>query len=112
MPRVRVRFARTPYVMTECGAQQTLLQQAACRHFQETVRETLLRRANEHGRVVAFFRPATIKPPQVCVGPVSPTDVPTILGVSLLLALVTLGASFLPAYRATKIDPILAIRHQ
>jgi predicted permease len=43
---------------------------------------------------------------------VSPTDAPTILGVTLLLALVAMGASFLPAYRATKIDPILAIRHE
>jgi predicted permease len=43
---------------------------------------------------------------------VSPTDVPTILLESLLLAVVAACASFLPAYRATKIDPILAIRHE
>ncbi|MEO8024999.1 MAG: ABC transporter permease [Bryobacteraceae bacterium] len=42
---------------------------------------------------------------------VSPTDVPTILGVAALLALVSLAASYFPAYRAARIDPILAIRH-
>lgn len=43
---------------------------------------------------------------------VSPTDLPTLAGVSALLAVVALGASFFPAYRATRIDPILAIRHE
>ncbi len=42
---------------------------------------------------------------------VSPTDLQTLLGVSALLAVVALAASFFPAYRATRIDPILAIRH-
>jgi len=43
---------------------------------------------------------------------VSPTDIPTLVGVSGLLAVVALAASFFPAYRATRIDPILAIRHE
>jgi len=43
---------------------------------------------------------------------VSPTDVPTIAGVSALLAVVAMLASLIPAYRATRIDPILAIRHE
>jgi macrolide transport system ATP-binding/permease protein len=43
---------------------------------------------------------------------VSPTDLPTIAGVSTLLAVVALLASFIPARRATRIDPILAIRHE
>jgi len=43
---------------------------------------------------------------------VSPADVQTIAGVSLLLAMVALLASFIPAHSATKIDPILSIRHQ
>jgi ABC-type antimicrobial peptide transport system permease subunit len=42
---------------------------------------------------------------------VSPTDLPTMAGVSALLAVVAVAASFFPAYRATRIDPILAIRH-
>ncbi len=42
---------------------------------------------------------------------VSPTDPAIILAVSAGLVVVALAASFLPAYRATRIDPILAIRH-
>jgi predicted permease len=42
---------------------------------------------------------------------VSATDLPTIAGVAAVLTAVALAASFLPAYRATTIDPILAIRH-
>jgi len=41
---------------------------------------------------------------------VSPTDPATILAVSIMLVVVALAASFLPAYRASRIDPILAIR--
>jgi putative ABC transport system permease protein len=43
---------------------------------------------------------------------VSPRDPATLLVVSILLVAVSLAASFLPAYRDTKIDPILAIRHE
>ena len=43
---------------------------------------------------------------------VSPTDVPTILVVVALLAIVTIVASAIPAYRATRIDLISAIRHE
>ena len=42
---------------------------------------------------------------------VSATDLATLLFVSALLTLVALLASFIPAQRATSIDPILAIRH-
>ncbi len=42
---------------------------------------------------------------------VSPTDIPTILVVSAMLAVVAIAASLIPAHRATRIDPILAIRH-
>ncbi|MBZ5602633.1 MAG: ABC transporter permease [Acidobacteriia bacterium] len=42
---------------------------------------------------------------------ISPTDLPTLALVCALLIAVAVGASFLPAYRAARIDPILAIRH-
>ena len=42
---------------------------------------------------------------------VSPTDMPTILEVSAMLAAVALAASLIPALRAMRIDPIEAIRH-
>ena len=43
---------------------------------------------------------------------VSPTDLATIGGVSALLTAIAMLASFIPAHRASRIDPILAIRHE
>jgi len=41
---------------------------------------------------------------------VSPNDPFTFLGVSLLIAVISLLASFVPAYKASKVDPIKVLR--
>ena len=43
---------------------------------------------------------------------VGPTDPATLVGVAALIFALTLVATYLPARRAMRVDPIMALRHE
>jgi putative ABC transport system permease protein len=43
---------------------------------------------------------------------VSPNDPLTVVGVALLLILIATIASYIPAWRATRVDPTVALRYE
>ena len=49
---------------------------------------------------------------ELLLSDVAPHDPPTLVAVSLLLAAITLLGCYLPARRATRLDPTVALRHE
>ena len=83
-------------------------------------RETVLRSVMAHGLTLTLIGLAAgvaaalllTRLMETLLFEVSPNDPATLAGVALLITVVAAAASLVPAFRATRVDPIVALRDE